>query len=46
MFKNNPIDRIFRFLNEESSLVEDVKLMYSVPSMPFLRALSKVSLFG
>ena len=42
MFKNNPIDRIFRFLNEESTLVEDVKLMYSVPSMPFLRAVGRV----
>lgn len=42
MFKHNPIDRIFRFLNEESSLVDDVKIMASVPSMPFLEALGKV----
>ncbi|MGB0930928.1 MAG: lycopene cyclase family protein, partial [Chitinophagales bacterium] len=42
MFKHNPIDRIFRFLNEESSLVDDLKIMASVPSMPFLEALRKV----
>ncbi|MEZ4888815.1 MAG: lycopene cyclase family protein [Chitinophagales bacterium] len=46
MFKNNSIQRIFRFLNEESSLAEDLKLMYSVPSRPFLEALWKVKIGG
>lgn len=38
MFKNNPTARIFKFLNEETTLVEDVKVMASVPSKPFLKA--------
>ncbi|MFK7905072.1 MAG: lycopene cyclase family protein [Chitinophagales bacterium] len=39
MFKNNPIERIFRFLNEESSFTEDLQVMASVPPRPFLEAL-------
>lgn len=39
LFHNNSIDSIFRFLGEESSLLEDLKIMSSVPSFPFLRAI-------
>ncbi|UZR93782.1 lycopene cyclase family protein [Chondrinema litorale] len=35
MFKNNPIQRVFRFLDEETTFAEDFKVMKSVPSFPF-----------
>ncbi len=38
LFRNNPIDRIFRFLDEESSLMEVLQVMASLPPWPFLRA--------
>ena len=41
LFKNNPIDDVFRFLNEDSSLFEDLKIMSSVPYQPFLHAIWK-----
>ncbi len=39
MFKNNSINRVFRFLNEESTPLEDLQIMSSVPPFPFLKAL-------
>jgi lycopene beta-cyclase len=39
MFTRNPIARIFRFLDERSSLIEDIRLIASLPPFPFLRAL-------
>jgi lycopene beta-cyclase len=39
MFKNNSIQSIFRFLDEESSILEDMRMLASLPSGPFLRAL-------
>lgn len=39
MFKNNSIQSIFRFLDEESSIVEDIRMLASLPPVPFLRAL-------
>ncbi len=39
LFKNNSIDEIFSFLNEDTSFVDDLKIMNSVPYMPFFRAI-------
>jgi lycopene beta-cyclase len=39
MFKNNSIQSIFRFLDEESSILEDIRMLASLPPGPFLRAL-------
>lgn len=39
LFTNNSMDEIFRFLNEDSSPFEDLKIMASVPYLPFLRAI-------
>ena len=41
LFKNNSLDRLFNFLSEETNLGQDLKIMTSVPSAPFLRAISK-----
>jgi lycopene beta-cyclase len=41
MFTRNPIGRIFRFLDEQSSLLEDFLLIASLPPQPFLRALGR-----
>ncbi|MFN0204307.1 MAG: lycopene cyclase family protein [Bacteroidia bacterium] len=39
LFKNNPPQRVLAFLNEETTIIEDLKIMNSVPSMPFIRAI-------
>ena len=36
IFSKNPPDRVFRFLNNESSLVDDLHIMSSVPTHIFL----------
>jgi lycopene beta-cyclase len=41
LLKNNSLDDIFRFLAEESSIQDDLKIMSSVPYVPFLRAIWK-----
>ncbi len=41
LFKNNQIDRIFDFLNEDTSFADDLKIMSSVPYIPFFKAISK-----
>jgi lycopene beta-cyclase len=46
LFKKNPIDRLFRFLDEETSFDEDLKVMSSVPPWPFIRAFLKVKGLG
>jgi lycopene beta-cyclase len=38
MFRRNPIDRIFRFLDETAGLPEDLRLMATLPWPPFIRA--------
>ena len=38
LFRNNPPARLLRFLGEESSPLEDLRIMASVPTGPFLRA--------
>lgn len=42
MYNRNSIDRIFRFLDEESSLVDELKIILSFPPIPFLKALIRV----
>lgn len=44
LFKNNPVRRLFRFLDEEGSLWENIRLMASVPSWPFIQAWSEIIL--
>ena len=39
LFRNNTVDELFRFLGEETSLRQDLKIMSSVPYPPFLRAI-------
>lgn len=41
LFARNPPARLLRFLNEESSLAEDVAVMNSVPWAPFVAALAR-----
>lgn len=38
LFARNPATRIFRFLDNESSLPEDLKLISSLPTLPFAKA--------
>ncbi len=44
LFKNNSIHRLFRFLDEEGTLWENIRLMASVPSWPFVQAWGEVIL--
>ncbi len=41
LFQRNPVDRLLRFLNEDSSLTDDLAVMNSVPLPPFLAALAR-----
>lgn len=41
LFQNNSMDDVFRFLGEETSYKQDLKIMASVPHLPFLRAIWK-----
>lgn len=38
LFQNNTIHRIFSFLDEKSSVAEEVKIFASLPIVPFLKA--------
>jgi lycopene beta-cyclase len=42
MFKNNPIQRIFRFLDETITLNEEVRFIASLPPWRFLQALFRL----
>lgn len=44
LFKNNPPQRVFRFLDEKTSFWEEIKVANSVPKIPFLRGLGKALL--
>jgi lycopene beta-cyclase len=46
MFKNNPIQRIFRFLDETTSAWENLLLIASMPPGPFLQAWFRVKVLG
>ncbi|MDR9419075.1 lycopene cyclase family protein [Gracilimonas sp.] len=39
LFKKNSLDEIFRFLGEETNLKQDLKIMSSVPYLPFFKAI-------
>lgn len=39
LFKKNNFDEIFRFLGEETNLKQDLKIMSSVPYLPFFKAI-------
>lgn len=41
MFQKHPVQRIFRFLDEESSLWEDIQIMNSMPWLPFVKAIGQ-----
>lgn len=43
LFKNNPVERIFRLLDEEASLQDLGKIIASLPPAPFLGALLRQS---
>lgn len=38
MFQHNSITTIFKFLDEETSLKEEIKLIFTLPKLPFLKA--------
>ncbi|MFK7833996.1 MAG: lycopene cyclase family protein [Winogradskyella sp.] len=41
LFKNTKVTTIFKFLDEESTLIQDLKIITSVPSWPFIKVLFK-----
>lgn len=41
LFARNPIDRILRFLDEETNLREELLIFWSLPWLPFLRAIGR-----
>ncbi len=38
MFKNNPTDRIFRFLDDETTFKEELQIIWSLPKKEFIKA--------
>jgi lycopene beta-cyclase len=42
MFKNNPIERNLRFLDERTAFWEDLLIMFSVPPLPFLQSIGNL----
>ena len=42
MFQNNPIQRIFRFLDETATFPEEVRFITSLPPWRFLQALFRL----
>lgn len=46
LFHHNPIQRLFRFLDETGNLWENLQLFTTVPAWPFMRALLKLKLLG
>lgn len=46
MFKKGEAAHIFRFLDEESSLGDELKVIWSAPKIPFIKAALKVLLGG
>jgi lycopene beta-cyclase len=41
LYTNNPIDRIFAFLDEETRFSQEVKIMLPLTSMPFIKGFFK-----
>lgn len=46
LFKNNPIQRVFQFLDGTATPQEDIKVMASVPSTPFLKSIYRLKRRG
>lgn len=42
LFKKHPVQRILRFLDDETSFWEDLQIMSSVPILPFVKAVKDV----
>ena len=42
LFKNNPADKVLKFLDNETSLQEELKIISTLPTIPFLKAAVKV----
>ena len=38
LFKKNPTDKVFKFLDNETSVAEELKIISSLPTLPFLKA--------
>jgi len=38
LFKNNPVQNVLKFLDNETSISEELKLISSLPTLPFLKA--------
>jgi lycopene beta-cyclase len=45
LFQNNPIQRLFRFLDEESGWADDLRILASVPPEPFIAAWARLKLW-
>ncbi len=46
LFRKNPIDRLFRFLEEQTTFAETLAVMATVPWPPFIGAFFRTKLFG
>ncbi len=46
LFRKNPIDRLFRFLEEQTSFAETIAVMSTVPWSPFISAFFKTKVAG
>lgn len=44
LFRNNPVQRVFAFLDENQSFKEDLKILASLPPLPFIRALLRLKI--
>jgi lycopene beta-cyclase len=38
LFEKNPIDKIFKFLDNESTIGDEIKIISTLPTMPFFKA--------
>ena len=38
LFKHNPPDRILRFLDNDTKIAEELRILISLPQWPFMRA--------
>jgi lycopene beta-cyclase len=43
LFKKNKASRIFKFLDNETSLIEELRLISSLQTLPFLKAALRVT---
>lgn len=44
LFKNNPTEKVLKFLDEDTTFAEDLRIMRSVPMLPFSKAALKILL--